>query len=294
VTGEQNDFLERFEQEAHSPRPDPERLALIIAGAAYPDLDVAYYQRRLDELAAQAAESMEGLPTGRARAIGFLNAVHGRLGFRGDENRYYAPRNSYLNAAIDRRRGLPITLSLVYMALGRRLDLRVEGMGFPGHFMVRYRDGGGVWLLDPFYGKMVDAGQASGYLSGLLDQPINLPDHAFSPVTPIPLTLRMLNNLRNAYIRLDNYSMAAQVMSYLLVLMPTNASFWQERGLLYYQSERWEETVHDLQRYFFLRGQLTNLHQTLEDDAAPSQLSDGDRNLRHIYRQADHMMQRLN
>lgn len=291
---EPQNFLERFEQEAHSPRPDPERLALFIAGAAYPDLDVARYQYELDEIARQVAKRMENLPAGRARATGFLDAIYGEIGFQGDEAHYYAPRNSCLNSVIDRRRGLPITLSLVYMALGRRLDLRVEGMGFPGHFMVRYRDGGGVWLLDPFYGRVVDVSQTSDYLSRLLDQPINLPDHIFRPVTSISLILRVLNNLRNAYIRLDNYGMAAQVMSYLLVLMPTNASFWQERGLLYYQSEHWEETVHDLQRYFFLRGQLTNLHQALEDDAAHSQLSHGDRNLLHIYRQADHMMQRLN
>ncbi len=294
MTVKPQDFLERFEREAHSPQPDLERLAFFIAGVAYPDLDVARYQRGLDDLAALVAESMEGLPAGRARAVGFLEAVNERLGFRGDENHYYAPRNSCLNTVIDRRRGLPITLSLVCMALGRRLDLRVEGMGFPGHFMVRYRDGGGVWLLDPFYGRVVDVSQASDYLSQLLEQPMNLPDHTFRPVTPISLTLRVLNNLRNAYIRLDNYGMAAQVMSYLLVLMPTNASFWQERGLLHYQNERWEETVHDLQRYFFLRGGLMNLHQALEDDAAHSQLSHGDRNLLHIYRQADHMMQRLN
>lgn len=294
MTVEPQDFLERFEREAHSPRPDPERLAFFIAGVAYPDLDVARYQRELDEMAAQVAKRMESLPVGRAKAAGFLDTIHEELGFQGDEAHYYAPRNSCLNSVLDRRRGLPITLSLVYMALGRRLDLRVEGMGFPGHFMVRYRDGGGVWLLDPFYGRVVDVSRTANYLTQLLDQPVNLPDHIFQPVTPISLTLRVLNNLRNAYIRLDNYSMAAQVMSYLLILMPTNASFWQERGLLYYQSERWEEAVHDLQRYFFLRGQLTNLHQALVDDAPLSQLSHGDRNLLHIYRQADHMMQRLN
>ena len=291
---ETNDFLERFEREAHSPEPDPERLAFYIAGAVYPALDVGHYQRQLDEMAAQVAAALDGLPTGRARAEGFLHAIHHQLGFHGDVEHYYAPRNSCLNTVIDRRQGLPITLSLVCMSLGRRTGLRVEGMGLPGHFMVRFRDGGGGWLLDPFYGRMVEMSQVSDYLSRLLNQPITLHAQAFRPVAPVPLALRVLNNLRNAFVRIDNYGKAAQVMSYLLVLMPENTAFWQERGLLCYQSGRWEEAVHDLRRYFFLRGQLPRLHEPLEDGAASSSLSHEDEHLLRIYRQADHMMQRLN
>lgn len=288
------DFLTQFEKEAYSPEPVAERLALCIAGLAYPELTMTAYLRELDRLAEQAGARIARVENGRPRAEAFLTAVTDLLGFRGNTEDYYAPANSYLNVVIDTRMGLPIMLGLVCMALGDRLQMKVEGIGFPGHFMVRYRDPAGEWLLDPFHNVVVDMQQASGHLSRIMGQPINIPAYAVRPVTPVALALRILNNLRNAYLRVDAYELAARVISYLLVLMPTNASFWQERGMLYHQTQYWEEAAHDFQRYFFLRGQLADVRKAMQSNTALTQLNHSDRHVLRIYRQVERTRRRLN
>ncbi len=92
---------------------------------------------------------------GEPRAQRFLSVINDGLGFRGNRRRYYDPRNSYLNEVLERRLGLPILLSLICISIGRRIGVDIEGLGFPGHFMARYRDEVGVWLLDSFHGNVV-------------------------------------------------------------------------------------------------------------------------------------------
>lgn len=234
----------------------PERIALVIARLAYPRLELAPYLAQLDEMAEIVAARVGAAAPGEPRAAALLDAVRTDLGFRGDEERYYAPENSFLNVVLERRRGLPIMLSLVCMALAQRIGLRVEGMGFPGHFMARYEDGVATRLLDPFHGAVVVPDDATTYLSALYQRPIELPADALTPVEPTALALRILNNLRNVYRSSNELATAVSVVELMLVAAPASALPWQEHGLLAYQIGDLTTAERSLRRYFFLNGQL--------------------------------------
>jgi regulator of sirC expression with transglutaminase-like and TPR domain len=131
--------------------------ALLVAAEERPGLEVEHYRARLYELGLEARAAIAR--AGGANAVVALNKLlFEELGFAGNQSDYYDPRNSLLSDVIDRRTGIPITLSLIYMEVGRRAGLRVEGIGLPGHFIVRVEgaDGEPV-LVDPFNGRMVDA-----------------------------------------------------------------------------------------------------------------------------------------
>ena len=123
--------------------------ALAIARVGYPDLEIDSCLDRLDEMGRLAAVSLRGVEFEReVAALG--EVVFGELGFSGDRENYYDPRNSYLNEVMDRRLGIPITLCVIYLDVAERLDLPVVGVGFPGHFLVKWRVGDGNVVIDPF------------------------------------------------------------------------------------------------------------------------------------------------
>src|SRR5262245_30790585 len=130
---------------------DLARAALLIACEEYPDLDIGGYLSRLDEMGRVAAgqAAVEPGPHGALRAL--HRYLFEEQGFRGNESDYYDPRNSFLNDVLERRSGIPITLSVVYMEVARRIGLRLEGVGLPGHFIVRVLRPEGDQLVDPFH-----------------------------------------------------------------------------------------------------------------------------------------------
>src|SRR5262249_45410061 len=147
---------ERFAALAAGPDAhiDVAEAALLIAQEEYPQLDVAAYLARLDDLAAQAgADLRAGLPAAEqvARLNHLLLLV---LGFKGNDRNYYDPRNSFLNDVLDRRTGIPITLSVVYSEVAQRLDLPIYGVSFPGHFLVRHVTEPPI-IIDPFFGGVI-------------------------------------------------------------------------------------------------------------------------------------------
>src|SRR2546429_942391 len=133
-------------------RTDLARAALAIARIAYPDLDPAPYLRQLDDLAAAVRPRLYPQASPEAAVAELAGYLFDECGFRGNQEEYYDPRNSYLNDVLERRTGIPITLSLVLIETGARLGLGIEGVGFPGHFLVRVAGSRGPLLLDPLYG----------------------------------------------------------------------------------------------------------------------------------------------
>src|SRR5688572_26859663 len=132
---------------AELPNASPERLALAIARIAYPDLNAEKYLELLDEMSAAVRTRVAEAAPGGPRALALIQAMRLDLGLRGNTERYYDAANSYLNVVLERRMGLPIMLCMILTAIGQRLGLSVEGAGFPGHFMARYEDEEGVWIL---------------------------------------------------------------------------------------------------------------------------------------------------
>jgi regulator of sirC expression with transglutaminase-like and TPR domain len=177
--------LEAFAQAvAHEERINLAQTCLMIAQDAYPTLEVTHY---LDEIERMSQDVRSQLPRGAAaeERIAALNEfLFEQLGFCGNTDDYYDPRNSYLNEVIDRKTGIPITLSVLYIEIGRRVGLPLEGVSFPGHFLVRVQVRGGVLVLDPFSGGLA---QSEADLRCRLSRVIPEGVAADMPVSQLPL-----------------------------------------------------------------------------------------------------------
>jgi regulator of sirC expression with transglutaminase-like and TPR domain len=293
------DFLAGFERELRSPAPLPERLALAIAALAYPALEMDEALAALDAMAELMGRRLAGVAPGRERANAFMEVFTVELGFAGNREQYHDADNSYLNRVLETRSGLPILLSLVCAAIGRRLaphfGWTVDGVGFPGHFMARLHDGGGIWLLDPFYGQVVAVDEAADYLSRLFGTPVALPAEVYRPVPPAAWAQRILNNLRSVYLGLENYGMGARVVQFMLAINGANPPLWRELAILHQREDRWDAAIYALRRYFFLRGQYSLLWGTEE---ARSQLlgmvSQEDRQLYALHQKLQDILVHVN
>ena len=133
-------------------RIDLARACLMIAEDAYPGLQVDDYMAEIERMAMRLRGRLPAAGGAEDRVVALNQFLYEELGYWGNTNDYYDPRNSYLNEVIDRKTGIPITLSILYMELGRRIGLPLQGVSFPGHFLVRLKLRGGTLVLDPFAG----------------------------------------------------------------------------------------------------------------------------------------------
>lgn len=227
----------RFAQLAS--RPDGEldlaEGALWISAEENPGLDVERWLGELDRLADELRPRLAALPDGPGRDITRLEALRTYLfddcGFRGDRDDYYAPANSFLDQVLERRRGIPITLAVVMMEVGRRVDVPLLGVGFPGHFLVRHAHHPNL-LFDPFAeGRLVTVDDCREILARLCG---DLPFHPrlLRPVTHRAILLRMLTNLRAVYTARGALRRTVAVLDRVLLLAPDDAVHLRERGLL--------------------------------------------------------------
>ena len=288
-------FLEQFRVELERKDPNPEYLAFAIAGMAYPTLNIEEQLAMLDQLASVVARALHDIPPGYERAARFIDVLHYDLGFTGNREHYYHPDNSHLNVVLQQRIGLPIMLSLLCIAIGRRLGLDIAGMGFPGHFMARYQDKEGVWLLDPFYNRVTFLSDANRYLSDIFERPVTLSPEMYEPVSATMLAQRILLNLRNVYLSRKNFPMTIAVLEYLLLLKPNDPTLWQEKGLLHYQADEWEAASYHLRRYFFLsdRYMLAYGHEKKTEPARATEQPTQNQ-LLEVFQQIEEMRRRIN
>ena len=213
---------------------DLARAALAIAREEYPELDEAGYLRMLDKLA-EGVQS--GLPPGSSaeRRVGRMNThLFHEIGFAGNQTDYYDPRNSFLNEVLDRRLGIPLTLSIVYMEVGRRCGLRVEGVGFPGHFLCKVELEGGELVVDPFNrGQLLGLEEIKRRLSAAVGDQIKYDPRLLRPARPREILVRMLQNLRSLYQERNDVPRALSAVDRLLLLAPDNIRGLRERAQLY-------------------------------------------------------------
>jgi regulator of sirC expression with transglutaminase-like and TPR domain len=223
--------------------------ALFIAAAEYPDLDVPGYLARLDDLGAQARERLREAPPSQAveRLCRFLAD---EAGFRGNSEDYYDPRNSFLSDVLDRRLGIPITLSTVFMEVGRRAGLAVEGVGLPGHFIVRVVGPWGERLVDPFHGNaFLDSSDCQERLDRALGGRVPLDDTVFQATPPKGILARMLRNLKAIYTRREDHLRALRTVEMLLEVLPEAAEELRDRGMLYVALDCYTLAARDLAAY---------------------------------------------
>ena len=228
--------------------------ALTVARLEYLDLDIAPYVAKLDQFSTRAAKRL----TAGASPLQLVQALNGFLfeeeGFRGDSADYYDTRNSCLNEVMDRRGGIPITLSVVYLEIARRLDLPFFGVGLPGHFVVKYDDGDQVLFVDPFGGgTIVGRDGCQKLVTAVLGSPRNLSDADFAAVEKRYIIERMLNNLHGIHLHSCQYRKAIGVLDLTIALSADAAGRFKQRGMLYYQLRDFPRTRQDLERYLSLR-----------------------------------------
>src|SRR5205085_6469830 len=168
------------------------RAALAVAREEYPDLDEGRYLRVLDGLAQGV---LAGLPAGATpeRRVGRINThLFHELGFCGNHNDYYDPRNSFLNEVLDRRTGIPLTLSIVYMEVGRRCGLSVDGVGFPGHFLCKVHLTDGELVVDPFHrGQLLGLDEIKKRLAVAVGEQVKFDPRVLRPARAREILVRM-------------------------------------------------------------------------------------------------------
>lgn len=240
-------------------RQDGDRLnlaaaALCIAWEEYPDLDIDRYLDRLDRMAEEAADRLprERYPLRVIQAID--RYLFEEQGFHGNNDDYYDPRNSFLNEVLDRRTGIPITLSIVYLEIAKRLDFPMVGIGMPGHFLIRpdFQDAG--IFVDAFNnGEVLFPEDCERRLQEIYQQPVQLRPEFLDPISPRRILVRVLTNLKAVYVTRQEMGRALGAIERILLLDPDAMLELRDRGLLYYQAGRAVEAARDLERYLEMR-----------------------------------------
>ena len=234
--------------------PAIELLALLVAKDAEPGVDVEEWLRHLDELAAPLVERKLGKlpPIDSARAL--VRHVYGTCGFHGNTEDYYDPANSYLDQVIRRRTGIPITLAIVLIAIGRRAGIPVQGIGFPGHFLVRVGGPSGVFLDPLDGGRELDAQALEDLTERVLGPSARLDPRYLEPADAHTMTVRMLANLKIVHRRRGDHARAMLVCDRLLDLtaLPEHR---RDRGLHALALGSLEVALDDLETYLRERPQ---------------------------------------
>jgi len=224
--------------------------ALLIAKEEYPRMVIEDYLERLDILATGLAVEidLEGAPEQVATTIGqYLN---GSQGFDGDREDYYNPRNSYLNEVMDRRLGLPIALSLLYMEVARRVGVQLLPVPMPAHFILKLKHADGEIFIDPFHqGAVLDVDACGRLFEKAAGEGVPFSAAMLAAGTKRQLLVRLLNNLKSSYLSGHDFERALRTIELLLAITPWALDEVRDRGLLLYALARFEPALADLRTY---------------------------------------------
>ena len=230
---------------------DLARAALTIARAEYPDLNVSYYVERIDRFA-ERATILISEPGDVAETIRAINqTLFQENGLAGNRDDYYDPRNSYLNDVLDRGMGIPITLALIYMEVGRRLGFPLFGVGMPGHFLLKHYDvDGRETLIDCFNGgDILNQQDCQRKLDEIYSGQMTLRPEFLFAVSRRQMLTRILNNLKSIYMTGRNFRKALALADLVLVLYPRSPEDVKQRALLHYGLGQMRSAAEDLEEY---------------------------------------------
>lgn len=252
-------LAEQIADAADRPGPDLAAPAFLIARIEYPKLDPGPYLDRLDQMGDAAFHFVARDPGHDAPLPERIDAINrylfGALGFSGNREQFEDPRNSCLNEVMDRKKGIPITMALIYIEVARRAGVRAEGVNFPGHFLVRCmpdrhtEDQDEGMIVDPFHGgAILDEAECRRLL-----QP-HMNEAAFEPAllaraTRRQILVRMLLNLKKLYVKMHSFPQARLTTDALLALQPSSLADLRDRGLLAYHMNDFARALRDLEEY---------------------------------------------
>lgn len=254
--------------EEDPPKGRLDRAALELATIDTPDLEAEPVLDRLNELAANLGDRLRNFNDGREFVEKAQAYLFDELGFHGNEQDFFDPRNSCLDQVLLRRTGLPITLSVLYMEIARRLAMPVFGIGLPRHFVIQFDDGNYSAYIDPYHGGKVVTPEECFSLAGapVADAAI------LRRVSKKTIVMRMLQNLRGVYLRREDWARAVRTLD-LLLIGAQEGSWYKQRGLLHMELKHHQAARADLEKYLALepeapdaeviRKQLQSIHAWL-------------------------------
>ena len=237
-------------------------------------LDVQQVLADVDRLLARLERRIPEGADGLSRLALLTQFFYGDLGFSGNANNYYAPENSYLAEVLRTRKGIPISLAVIWLELARGIGLEAKGVSFPGHFLVKVTLDEGLVVLDPLSGESLGLDTLAERLAPFKrfdavmedgDPPLGLHLQA---CPPRDLLARMLHNLKEIFASQDDHARLLAVMDRLVVLLPQAWGEWRDRGLLHAQMGRKQEAIEDLTRY------LSHAQSALDADYLSDRLAE--------------------
>jgi regulator of sirC expression with transglutaminase-like and TPR domain len=227
---------------------DLAELSLALAADEYPALDQEAYLAELAGMAHEVQSYLRG--SLEARVTGLCRYLFHDMGFRGNQEAYYDSRNSYFNEVLDRKTGIPITLSALAMAVGRRAGLQVAGIGLPGHFLAKAVANGEEILFDPFHGgRLLTMEECEGLVQRVTQTPFEATPEAFQPLPLSAIVLRMLSNLKGVYLRETDFVRAVRVIKRIRQLVPDDPVQQRDLGIAMLNAGQYSGAIDSLKSY---------------------------------------------
>jgi regulator of sirC expression with transglutaminase-like and TPR domain len=225
-----------------------DRAAIELAGIHFPDLEAEPFLDQLNELASHLGDRLRNFNDGRDFVEKAQSYLFGELGFRGNEADFFNPLNSCMNQVLERRTGIPITLSVLYMEIARRLQMPVFGIGLPRHFVLEFNDGNYAAYIDPFNGgRTITARECFALAGAEVADPSLL-----KRVNNKQIVMRMLQNMHGAYMRLGDFTRSVLTLDLMLVGAPDTGPWYKRRGVLLLEMKRYMAARQDLVKYLAL------------------------------------------
>jgi regulator of sirC expression with transglutaminase-like and TPR domain len=227
-----------------------DRAALAVALEEYPGLDISEYLRRLDALAARV-EVLVGVDLSPVNIIESINEIlFVEEGLCGNNEDYYDPRNSCLNQVLDHRLGIPVSLAVIYIEVARRLSFMIQGVGLPGHFLVKHTAESRDVIIDPFNrGKIMTLNDCQELLDQIHNGKVEMSSSLLQPMEKRAIITRLLYNLKGIYMEKEQYNHALSIVDKILLLNPGVPSEFRDRGILYMQTSLFGKALADLEFY---------------------------------------------
>jgi regulator of sirC expression with transglutaminase-like and TPR domain len=247
-----SDIRNDFVRIVQLPEPTIElaRAALLVAAESDPNMDVDRELRQIEAWAEELRGRLDPEWNNLQKLARLRAYVFDELGFRGDRRHYYSPSNSLLHEVVKRRLGIPVTLGIIMLEIGWRVGLPFEGVGFPGHFLVRLAGEPADLLLDPFRrGMSVHPEDCKQMLQEATGGKLEYEEGLVASIGKKAMLTRLLTNLKGAYLRNGDDALALSAVDRLLVLDPEDDDEVRDRGLLLYRLQRYGPALDCLQRY---------------------------------------------
>ena len=236
--------------------------ALALACRDRPRVDLARYHQHLAALAREVGEAAAGAATAASRIAALNEVIVGRYGYAGDTLSYEDLQNANLMRVIDRRKGLPVALGILYLHAGRAQGWDMAGLGFPGHFLLRLADGVARVVIDPFHGGRVrDAAELRELLKAVAGLAAELEPQHYAPVSDRDVLLRLQNNLKLRLLQSRQPGPALAVVEGMLLVAPDHAGLWQEAGVIEAELGNLRAAIAALERSLALAPDVTTRRQ---------------------------------